>query len=87
MGFNSGFKGLNSGQWIQVVPCGQTDGRPDMSKIIVVFHNFGKAPKNYKPVCERVVKVIREGFPESKHVVKQHVRNKTPVSFHMLLDL
>jgi len=63
----------------------RTDGRPDMSKLIVIFHNFGKVPKNYMRVCERVTRVIRQCFPKSEHVVKQHVRNKTPVSFHMVL--
>jgi len=28
------------------VPCGQRDGRTDMTKLIVTFHNFAKAPKN-----------------------------------------
>jgi hypothetical protein len=30
----------------RVVPCRQTDGRTDMTKLIVPFRNFGKAPKN-----------------------------------------
>ena len=30
----------------RVVPCGQTDGRTDMTKLIVDFCNFAKAPKN-----------------------------------------
>ena len=31
---------------IRVVPCGQTDGRTEMTKLIVAFRNFAKAPKN-----------------------------------------
>jgi len=30
----------------RVVSCGQTDGRTDMTKLIVVFRNFTHAPKN-----------------------------------------
>jgi len=29
-----------------IVPCGQTDGRTDMTKLIDSFRNFAKAPKN-----------------------------------------
>jgi len=29
----------------RVVPCGQTDARTDMTKLIVVFRNFVKSPK------------------------------------------
>jgi hypothetical protein len=29
----------------RVVPCGQTDGRTDMTKLIVAFHSFANAPK------------------------------------------
>ena len=36
-------------------------------------------------VFERVIRVIRGGFPKPKHIVKQRVRNKTPVSFHKVL--
>jgi hypothetical protein len=31
---------------IRVVPCGQTDGRTDMTKLIVTFRNFLNAPQN-----------------------------------------
>jgi len=31
---------------VRVVPCGQTDGRKDMTKLIVAFRNFVNAPKN-----------------------------------------
>ena len=37
-------KNPSSGSW--VVPCGQTYGRTDMTKLIVAFHNFANAPKN-----------------------------------------
>jgi len=30
----------------RVVPCGQTDGRTDMTKLLVAFINFVKASKN-----------------------------------------
>jgi hypothetical protein len=30
----------------RVVPCGQTDARTDMKKLIVAFRNFANAPKN-----------------------------------------
>ena len=32
-----------------VVPCGQTDGRTDMTTTIVAFRNFVNAPKNTSP--------------------------------------
>jgi hypothetical protein len=35
---------LSSGS--RVVPFGETDGRADMTKLIVAFHNFANAPKN-----------------------------------------
>jgi hypothetical protein len=30
----------------RVFPCGQTDRRTDMTKLIVAFRNFANAPKN-----------------------------------------
>jgi len=30
----------------RVVPCGRTDGRTDMTTLIVGFRNFANAPKN-----------------------------------------
>jgi hypothetical protein len=30
----------------RVVPCGQTDGRTDVTKLIVAFRNFAKAAKS-----------------------------------------
>jgi hypothetical protein len=30
----------------RVVPCGQTVGRTDVTKLIVVFRNFANAPNN-----------------------------------------
>jgi len=35
---------LSSGS--RVVPCGRTDRRTDMAKLIVAFRNFAKAPRN-----------------------------------------
>jgi len=32
----------------RVVPCGQTDGRTDMTKPTVAFRNFANAPKYMK---------------------------------------
>ena len=31
----------------RVVPCGRTDEQTDMTKVIVAFRNFAKAPKNH----------------------------------------
>jgi len=31
-----------------VVPCGQTEGRTDMMKLIVAFRSFAEAPQNAK---------------------------------------
>ena len=30
----------------RVIPCGQTDGQTDITKLIVAFRNFANAPKN-----------------------------------------
>jgi len=35
----------------RVVPCGQTDGPTDMTKLIAAFRNFANAPKN---ICFRL---------------------------------
>jgi len=40
----------SSGSW--VVPCGRTDRRTDMTKLIVAFRNFAKAPKDRGPYDE-----------------------------------
>jgi hypothetical protein len=32
----------------RVVPCGRTDGRTDISKLTVAFHNFANAPRKEK---------------------------------------
>ena len=39
---------FNQNPWSgsRVVPCGQTDGRMNMTKLIVAIHNFANAPKN-----------------------------------------
>jgi len=34
----------SNGSW--VVPCGRTDGRTDVTKLIVAFRNFAEAPNN-----------------------------------------
>jgi len=43
----------------RVVPCGETDGRTDMTKLIVALHNVANAPKNRinntKDVKEKLV--------------------------------
>jgi hypothetical protein len=36
----------NPSRGCRVVPCGWTDGRTDMTKLIVAFLNFANAPKN-----------------------------------------
>ena len=42
----------NPSSGIRVVPCGHTDGwtdgKVDMTQLIVAFRNFTNAPKNYK---------------------------------------
>jgi len=30
----------------RVVPCGQTDGQTDLTRLTVLFRNFANAPKN-----------------------------------------
>jgi hypothetical protein len=40
---------LSSGN--RVVPCGQKDGRTDMTKLIAAFRIFANAPKNEKISC------------------------------------
>jgi len=35
----------------RVVPCGQMDGRTDMTKLIAAFRNFANAPKNEQISC------------------------------------
>jgi len=32
----------------QIVPCGQMDGRTDMTKLMVAFHSFANAPKKLR---------------------------------------
>jgi len=34
----------------RAVPCGETDGRTDMTKLIFVFCNFANAPKSLHTV-------------------------------------
>jgi hypothetical protein len=36
----------NSSNGSRVVPCGQTDGQPDVTELIVAFRNLVNAPKN-----------------------------------------
>jgi len=36
----------NQSRASRVVPCGQTDGRADMTKLMVVFRNSGNAHNN-----------------------------------------
>ena len=51
------------------VPCGQTDGRTDMTKLLVAFRNFAKAPKN-KIHSFISIQPFRPGWeePEPSHV-------------------
>jgi hypothetical protein len=44
------------------VPCGQTDGRKDMTKLIVAFRNFANAPETEVNVYLKTPFV-----PHSKH--------------------
>ena len=37
----------NSSSWSPAVLFGLTDGRTDMTKLTVAFHNFANAPNNY----------------------------------------
>jgi hypothetical protein len=50
---------------IRVVPCGQTDGKIDRTKLIVGFCNFEKAPK--KICCEKFVRDILRKMPFKKY--------------------
>ena len=34
--------------------CGQTDGRTDMAKLIIIFLNFANAPKNGLQILQAV---------------------------------
>jgi hypothetical protein len=38
----------------RVVPCGQTEGRTDMTKLIIAFRNLAIAPGNYAPVSNNL---------------------------------
>jgi hypothetical protein len=38
----------------RVVPCGQTDGRTDMTKIIVAFHNFAKVFPTFRKHIKKI---------------------------------
>ena len=42
----------------RVVPCGQTDGQTDMTKLIVAFRNYTKAPKNRSPLTKNFSRVV-----------------------------
>ena len=43
---------------------GRTDGRTDMMKLIVVFRNFAKVPKNEVPRCAFTLSApLRTYFP------------------------
>ena len=42
----------------RVVPCGQTEGRTDMMKLIIAFHNFAKAPTDPGELTQGPVFVI-----------------------------
>jgi len=37
---------INPSSGSRVVPCGEKDGRTDMTKLIVAFRNSANAPKN-----------------------------------------
>jgi hypothetical protein len=39
-------KGQHPSSGCRVIPCEQTDGRTDMTKLTVTFRNFANAPKN-----------------------------------------
>jgi hypothetical protein len=42
----------------RVVPCGERDGRSDMTKLIAAFRNFANAPKN----SINNIKYVKENF-------------------------
>jgi hypothetical protein len=61
----------------RVVPCGQTDGHTDVTKLIVAFRNFANAPKNEKSEWEmnekewkaRCAGIVRTHGVASPHAV------------------
>jgi len=63
----------------RVVPCGHTDGRTDLTKLIIAFRNFTKAPK-----------IIGSKLALTSHTNTQHdtrtrsVLNRTTETFALL---
>ena len=39
----------------------RTDGRTDMTELLVVFHNLGKSKKKYLPVQDILLGLFKEG--------------------------
>ena len=59
----------------RVVPCGQTDGRTEMTKLIVSFRNFAKAPKKQDEEWREAginEKKEKETLPKRRKIIARH---------------
>jgi hypothetical protein len=67
----------NQSRRSRVVPCGQTDGWTDMTKLIVAFRNFANAPKITDP-DDQVLAIHRKPEPSSNQVKLTFCRKLNP---------